>query len=118
MASPGLLTWLGPSIDRYVAEIKTETNRFVESMQHALVEDQVPTCPEWTVAQLIRHVHQGHVWLTDIISSRSMQFLPPEGTSGSPELDDDWASRVAKLGGQVGNDLAMYSKDQSCLIQT
>ena len=48
------MPWLGH--DRYRAELDAETARFAEAAADADPARPVPTCPEWTLAQLAAHV--------------------------------------------------------------
>jgi hypothetical protein len=48
------MPWLGH--DRYRAELDAETARFAEAVADADPARPVPTCPEWTLAQLAAHV--------------------------------------------------------------
>ena len=35
------------------------------------LELRVPTCPDWDVAELVRHLGRGHRWFADIVKSRA-----------------------------------------------
>lgn len=37
------------------------------------LERPVPTCPEWDVAELVRHVGKGHRWFADIVRTRATE---------------------------------------------
>lgn len=42
----------------------------------------VPTCPEWTVQQLIRHVGRGDRWSAQIVAEQSMEAIDPYTVEG------------------------------------
>jgi uncharacterized protein (TIGR03083 family) len=46
----------------------------------------VPTCPDWTVADLTRHTGQIHRWVTVIIETEAAARMP------FPDVDSPWAS--------------------------
>lgn len=51
----------------------------------------VPTCPDWTLEQLFRHVGRGDRWAAQIITDRVDHFLDPrtvEGGKPPPDRDD------------------------------
>jgi len=56
----------------------------------------VPTCPDWTLRQLITHVGRAHRWAAAIVATRAAEPIPfrevPDG-----RLPDDPAARAAWL---------------------
>ena len=56
----------------------------------------IPTCPEWTLRQLVTHVGRAHRWAAEITRTRSDAFIPfrevPDG-----KLPDDSAVQRASL---------------------
>jgi uncharacterized protein (TIGR03083 family) len=54
----------------------------------------VPTCPEWTVAQLVKHTGVVHRWVTRIILTRSSERIDPReldvGLPSSEALYGQW----------------------------
>lgn len=61
--------WLGE--DRYYAALEAETARFAEAVSDADPARPVPTCPEWTLAQLTEHVGQAQRWVTVVLERRA-----------------------------------------------
>jgi uncharacterized protein (TIGR03083 family) len=64
--------------DRYHAELQAETARFAEAVHDADPAAPVPTCPEWTLAQLTAHVGFGHRWAAVIVERRAATPVPHE----------------------------------------
>ncbi|GAA0637806.1 maleylpyruvate isomerase family mycothiol-dependent enzyme [Kutzneria viridogrisea] len=64
--------------EHYLTEMPAEAARFVEAVAGADTARRVPTCPEWTLADLITHVGRAHHWAADIVSSGAQQPLPNE----------------------------------------
>jgi uncharacterized protein (TIGR03083 family) len=61
--------WLGE--DRYDAALEAETAGFAEAVHDADPARPVPTCPEWTLAQLTEHVGQAQRWVTVVLERRA-----------------------------------------------
>ena len=84
------------SADRYFAEIEASTAGLAEILaghDHSL---PIPTCPEWTLRQLVTHVGRAHRWAAEITRTRSDAPIPfravPDG-----RLPDDRAEQPAWL---------------------
>jgi uncharacterized protein (TIGR03083 family) len=54
----------------FVDAIRREGAAFVEAARSAGVERHVPSCPEWTVADLCSHVGRLHRWAAEIVEAR------------------------------------------------
>jgi uncharacterized protein (TIGR03083 family) len=100
--------------DRYVAEIEASTAGLAEILAENDQSLPIPTCPEWTLRQLVTHVGRAHRWAAEITRTRSDAFIPfrdvPDG-----KLPDDraeqctWlltgATRIVDAVREAGNDL-------------
>lgn len=92
-------THLALPIGRYTSELRQEAARIAEAGRNLPPAEPVPTCPGWTLGDLVRHVRQGHDWATTILTTRSTEFILPGGDlSGDPADDRSWTERVAELG--------------------
>jgi uncharacterized protein (TIGR03083 family) len=84
------------SPDRYVAEIEASTAGLAEILAEHDESLPIPTCPEWTLRQLVTHVGRAHRWAAEITRTRSDSFIPfrqvPDG-----KLPDDRAEQRAWL---------------------
>ena len=82
--------------DRYVAEIEASTAGLAEILADYDQALPIPTCPEWTLRQLVTHVGRAHRWAAEIARTRSDAFIPfravPDG-----KLPDDRAVQPAWL---------------------
>jgi uncharacterized protein (TIGR03083 family) len=82
--------------DRYVAEIGASTAGLAEILAEYDQSLPIPTCPEWTLRQLVTHVGRAHRWAAEITRTRSDAFIPfrevPDG-----KLPDDRAEQRAWL---------------------
>jgi uncharacterized protein (TIGR03083 family) len=82
--------------DRYFAEIEAGTAGLAEILAEYDQSLPIPTCPEWTLRQLVTHVGRAHRWAAEITRTRSDAFIPfrevPDG-----KLPDDRAEQRAWL---------------------
>ena len=74
------------------AALLDQTRSFGELIASSDPETPVPTCPDWTLKQLFRHVGRGNRWAAQIISERRVSPLDPrEVHDGKPPDDPDAA---------------------------
>lgn len=85
-----------PTADRYVAEIEASTAGLAEILAEHDLSLPVPTCPEWTLRQLVTHVGRAHRWAAEITRTRSDAFIPFRQVPDS-RLPDDRAGQLAWL---------------------
>jgi uncharacterized protein (TIGR03083 family) len=55
----------------YIDAIRREGAALASAAKSAGVDAPVPSCPEWTVGDLVSHVGRIHRWVTDIIVTRA-----------------------------------------------
>ena len=84
------------SADRYFAEVQESTAGLAEILAEHDLGLPIPTCPEWTLRQLVTHVGRAHRWAAEITRTRSEAFIPfrevPDG-----KLPADRAGQCAWL---------------------
>jgi uncharacterized protein (TIGR03083 family) len=81
----------GLSYARCEAEFDAETERLGTVVSALELQTPVPTCPEWTVHDLVAHVGTGHRWATDIVVG-GMQDPPPYAMVNAPDEPGMWAA--------------------------
>ncbi|WP_431044697.1 maleylpyruvate isomerase family mycothiol-dependent enzyme [Streptomyces sp. P1-3] len=102
------MTFQGPDRrlghDRYCAEILAQTDQLRADLAGADLSVTVPTCPDWSLADLARHVGGAHRWAETIVRTRATAFVPPDevpGTPGPGDADpaalDAWLAEGAAL---------------------
>lgn len=84
------------------ASLLEQTRAFGDLVRSADPATPVPTCGDWTLKQLFRHVGRGNRWAAQIISERRHQPLDPRDVrDGRPPEDADaavdWLNRGAQL---------------------
>lgn len=85
----GPMAWLAH--DRYEAEFEAETTRLGAAVSKLEPSMPVPTCPEWTVRDLVTHVGTGHRWAIEIVEG-DLPAPPPYVTVPAPREPDAWAN--------------------------
>ncbi|HEY3608242.1 MAG TPA: maleylpyruvate isomerase family mycothiol-dependent enzyme [Pseudonocardiaceae bacterium] len=104
--------------ERFSQELRDQSDIFVDVVSGADPGTRVPTCPEWTLRELIRHVGRAYYWVTAILSSGSTSPTPlddvPDGDL--PERTDqygDWvragATRMVDAAAAAGPDAAVWT---------
>jgi len=100
------------------AALLDQTQAFGELIRAADPSTPVPTCPDWTLKQLFRHVGRGSRWAAQIIAERRSQPLDPRDVrDGKPPEDPDAAidwlnggpQQVMVAIDQVGSDARVWT---------
>ncbi|GAB3228533.1 maleylpyruvate isomerase family mycothiol-dependent enzyme [Mycolicibacterium hippocampi] len=100
------------------ASLLEQTRAFGDLIRSADPATPVPTCGEWTLRQLFRHVGRGNRWAAQIISDRRSQPLdprdvrdgkPPEDADAAIDWLDDGAQLVIDAVDRVGSDARVWT---------
>lgn len=71
--------------------LRAHTQRLAECARVAGGEAAVPTCPGWTVADLVAHVGQTQRWVSEIIERRIVDPIQlPTEMAAAPTEPDEW----------------------------
>ncbi|NTY61177.1 maleylpyruvate isomerase family mycothiol-dependent enzyme [Mycolicibacterium sphagni] len=75
----------------FTTALIAENAAFAELLRNADLSIPVPTCPEWTLQQLMRHVGRGDRWCAQIVAEESMDYIDPRTVAGGkpPEGRDN-----------------------------
>lgn len=72
----------------FTAALLAENAAFAGLFRDADLSTPVPTCPGWTLDQLMRHVGRGDRWCAQIVAERSTEPIDPrEVAGGKPPAD-------------------------------
>lgn len=86
---------------QYADELLKQNILLAQVVAHADAERAVPTCPGWTISQLIRHVGRGHRWAAEIIHEGDVGLDPRQVRDGKPPQDRqgqvDWLISSAEV---------------------
>ena len=90
------------SADRYFAELEASTAGLADIVASHDQSLPIPTCPEWTLRQLVTHVGRAHRWAAEISRTRSATFIPfrevPDGKlPDGPAEQQAWLRSGAAL---------------------
>jgi uncharacterized protein (TIGR03083 family) len=100
------------------AALLDQTQAFGELIRNADPSTPIPTCPDWTIKQLFRHVGRGNRWAAQIIADRRSEPLDPkEVRDGRPPDEPDaaieWlnggAQAIVVAVEQVGSDARVWT---------
>src|ERR1700691_3662464 len=61
------------SYDRYCAEILAQAELLTSVVQGADMTSPVPSCPDWNVGQLLRHLGGVHRWAATIVRTQTTE---------------------------------------------
>jgi uncharacterized protein (TIGR03083 family) len=62
-------------ISEYLDGVRTNADLFLAAARQAGVDAPVPTCPDWTVADLARHQGRVYRWVSTIIETKAQEFV-------------------------------------------
>ncbi|GGO80202.1 maleylpyruvate isomerase family mycothiol-dependent enzyme [Nonomuraea cavernae] len=86
----------------YCALVESETARLVELVTGAAPGTPVPSCPGWTLAELVTHVGGTHRWVIHLLTTRASEPIwsrdVPNGLAPGESGDAAWlAAGAARL---------------------
>lgn len=90
--------------DRYCGEIVRQTDQLRALLGGADLTATVPSCPDWTLGELARHVGGAHRWAAELVRTRARDDIPEEAVpdhtgpaDGEPAALDVWLADGAAL---------------------
>src|SRR5882757_5217852 len=93
------------STDLLLAEVTGSAGTLAGIAATADLTTTVPTCPDWTLRQLITHVGRAHRWAAAIVATQAAEPIPfrevpdgrlPDGLAERPAWLRDGAARLAE----------------------
>jgi uncharacterized protein (TIGR03083 family) len=76
---------------QYCDELEIEVDRFSDGLAFAEMSARVPTCPDWSIEDLTRHLGRVHRWATVLVSERAASRIPMDQMSiDSDVVDAQW----------------------------
>ncbi|MFI6482272.1 maleylpyruvate isomerase family mycothiol-dependent enzyme [Nonomuraea sp. NPDC050663] len=73
----------------YPMAVETEVGAVARLLERADVETPVPTCPGWTIRDLVVHLGGTHRWATHIVATRAAERVPYRQVVTDPSPSDD-----------------------------
>jgi uncharacterized protein (TIGR03083 family) len=62
-----------PTPEQYVDALRANSAELVDAAEAAGLDAPVPTCPEWTVADLLGHIGRVQHWATAVVTTRATE---------------------------------------------
>ena len=77
-------------LNGYLAVLASEATALADAAEEAGLDAPVPTCPGWTVADLVLHTGEVHRWATAVVASRATKLgdVPSDSRGALPERAD------------------------------
>lgn len=72
-----------------LAALDTEAIRLAREADRVLLSDPVPTCPGWTVRDLVTHVGGVHRWATDVVANGRVENTDDDSSFFTAPTDED-----------------------------
>lgn len=94
------------SFDRYCDEIVTQTDQLRACLRDADLTAPVPSCPDWTTSQLLRHLGGAHRWVETIVRTRAPGPVPQDQAR---DLADAVAEDAEALGEWLAEGAALLA---------
>lgn len=102
----------------HAADLIDQTRLLTELTRDAAPATRVPTCPDWTLRQLLTHLGRGHRWAATMVRERSgapidPRTVPDGGQPTDPAEAREWmhASAASLLGAvsEAGPDTPVWT---------
>ncbi|MFE2287105.1 maleylpyruvate isomerase family mycothiol-dependent enzyme [Streptomyces sp. NPDC059443] len=101
----------------HAAAVAAEAAGFVATVKAADLSTPVPTCPDWTLGDLTRHVGSVHRWFTELLrqrvqqppTSRDVDLRLPEQPDGLPDWLAMSAGEAAEMFAATDLDAPMWA---------
>ena len=76
------------TVDELIQVLRTESDLLAGEAAQSFVTDPVPTCPQWSVRDLVEHTGGVHRWAATVVKGALTQDIPdtevPVEESSSP----------------------------------
>ena len=73
----------------YLDSVRDNARKFVEAARQAGIDAPVPTCPDWTVADLARHQGRVFHWMSDMVETKAQEYVDRRPFEEEAEGADD-----------------------------
>jgi uncharacterized protein (TIGR03083 family) len=75
----------------YLDSVRANARKFVDAARQAGVEAPVPTCPDWTVADLCRHQGRVFHWMGTMVETKAQEYVDRRPFEDEAERSDPLA---------------------------
>ncbi|MFC0436739.1 maleylpyruvate isomerase family mycothiol-dependent enzyme [Kutzneria buriramensis] len=103
--------------ERHCAEIVTQTELLADGLAGADLTARVPSCPDWSLGGLLRHLGGAHAWIEEVVRTRAQEPVPDPSRdvngddSGEPPTKWllDGAKRLSATIAEAGPDVTVWT---------
>jgi uncharacterized protein (TIGR03083 family) len=81
----------------YLGYVRTAADGVLAAVARGPVDAKVPTCPEWTVRDLVEHLGRVHEWVSGIVTSGNALDEEPGGMGDGEDVAAWYGARVRLL---------------------
>ncbi len=81
----------------YLGHIRAAADGVLAALARGPVDVRVPTCPEWTVRDLVEHLGRVHEWVSGIVISGNALEQEPDGLGDGEDVSAWYIERVGFL---------------------
>jgi uncharacterized protein (TIGR03083 family) len=82
----------------YCDELEIEVDRFSDALASADMSARVPSCPDWSIEDLTRHLGRVHRWATTLVNERATSRISIDAMSIESDVVD---ARWLRSGGRA-----------------
>ena len=75
-------------LSAYLDGIRDNARRLADAARAAGVDAPVPTCPDWTVADLARHQGRVYRWISEMIETKAQEYVDRKPFEEQAERED------------------------------
>jgi uncharacterized protein (TIGR03083 family) len=97
--------------DAFVSTIRADSDRLADAAEVAGLSAPVPSCPDWTVDDLTRHVGTMQTFWTGFVTSRSTEMPDFSAMGGEPPAGDERFEWIRASGHGLADALAAAPGD-------
>jgi uncharacterized protein (TIGR03083 family) len=83
-----------PDVERRATWLRDATAAFAAAVMGLDAQEQVVTCPEWRVRDLVGHIGQAHRWAAELVRTRAAAPVP-DPRDAEPGDPHDWPTWLA-----------------------
>jgi uncharacterized protein (TIGR03083 family) len=102
------------NFEDHVEAIRVEGAAFSAELRHAELAAPVPSCPEWAIEDLVRHLGRVHRWTASIVEQRAQERIRtadrgPDDVNALASWFDDGVAHLVSVLQSTGPEVAIWT---------